>query len=148
MFAGLPLIMTEAHGPGHIAFSKDDPGEMIAVPAGRRGWTCASICSSSPRDTSLRLVQHRVWFRTQNGNDSETHYPVGMFMDRFSSPQANGLLLLHAAGNVFVKELGPQESILIKPKSLIFKDPTVQMQLHFRRSVSWTAWGSWGNRYM
>jgi uncharacterized protein (AIM24 family) len=90
-----------------------------------------------------------VWFRTQNGNDSETHYPVGMFMDRFSSPQANGLLLLHAAGNVFVKELGPQESILIKPKSLIFKDPTVQMQLHFEQpSVSWTAWGSWGNRYM
>ena len=32
MFAGLPLIMTQAHGPGHIAFSRDAPGEMIALP--------------------------------------------------------------------------------------------------------------------
>src|SRR5690242_7726824 len=32
MFAGLPLIMTQAQGPGHIAFSRDAPGEMIALP--------------------------------------------------------------------------------------------------------------------
>ena len=32
MFAGMPLIMTQAQGPGHIAFSKDEPGELIALP--------------------------------------------------------------------------------------------------------------------
>src|SRR5439155_13877670 len=32
LFSGLPLIMTQAEGPGHIAFSKDAAGEMIAVP--------------------------------------------------------------------------------------------------------------------
>src|SRR2546430_1057887 len=32
LFAGLPLIMTEAYGPGHIAFSRDAPGELIALP--------------------------------------------------------------------------------------------------------------------
>src|SRR5262249_3319113 len=32
LFAGLPLIMTQAQGPGHIAFSRDAAGEMIAVP--------------------------------------------------------------------------------------------------------------------
>jgi Mitochondrial biogenesis AIM24 len=26
MFAGLPVIMTQAQGPGHIAFSRDAPG--------------------------------------------------------------------------------------------------------------------------
>ncbi len=32
MFAGMPLIMTQAQGPGHIAFSQDAPGELIALP--------------------------------------------------------------------------------------------------------------------
>src|SRR5439155_713966 len=32
LFAGLPLIMTQAQGPGHIAFSRDAPGEMVALP--------------------------------------------------------------------------------------------------------------------
>src|SRR5215831_1166916 len=31
LFAGMPLIMTQAEGPGRIAFSKDDPGELIPV---------------------------------------------------------------------------------------------------------------------
>ena len=90
-----------------------------------------------------------VWYQTQNGNDTETHYPIGMFMDRFTSPHAPGLLLLHASGNVFVRDLGSRRPFSIKPKSLVFKDPTVQMHLHFEQpSVAWNAWGSWGNRYM
>src|SRR5512143_131579 len=32
MFAGMPLIMTQAQGPGRIAFSRDEPGETIALP--------------------------------------------------------------------------------------------------------------------
>src|SRR5947209_12456333 len=32
LFAGLPLIMTQAVGPGHIAFSQDAAGEIIALP--------------------------------------------------------------------------------------------------------------------
>src|SRR5579872_2934772 len=31
-FAGLPLVMAQAHGPGHVAFSQDAPGELIALP--------------------------------------------------------------------------------------------------------------------
>ena len=32
LFAGMPLIMTQAAGPGHIAFSQDQSGELIALP--------------------------------------------------------------------------------------------------------------------
>ena len=35
LFAGLPLIMTQATGPGRIAFSKDRPGEVFALPISR-----------------------------------------------------------------------------------------------------------------
>jgi hypothetical protein len=37
---------------------------------------------------------------------------------------------------VFVRQLGPGETILVKPRSLIFKDPTVDMHLHFEDSGS------------
>ncbi len=151
MFAGLPLIMTQANGPGHIAFSKDDPGEMISVPLqpGEAVDVREHMFLVATGHVQYDWFNTGVWFQTQNGDDTETHYPIGMFMDRFSSPQAPGLLLLHAAGNVFVRDLAADETILIKPKSLVFKDPGVEMQLHFEQpSTGWSGWGSWANRYM
>src|SRR6185437_4715160 len=32
LLAGMPLIMTQAQGPGHIAFSRDAPGETLSLP--------------------------------------------------------------------------------------------------------------------
>ena len=63
-------------------------------------------------------------------------YPIGNFMDRFTAPQQPGLLLIHASGNVYVRQLAPGQSILIKPTALIFKDPSVSMQLHFEHPAS------------
>jgi len=58
-------------------------------------------------------------------------------------------LLLHAAGNVFTRPLGPGESMLVKPTALIFKDPSGQMNLHFEHpQVGYLSWGSWSNRYL
>ncbi len=133
MFAGLPLIMTQAHGPGHIAFSRDAPGEMIALPLqpGEEVDVREHLFMLATSNVAYDWFSTNVWYTTQSGDDKETHYPVGMFMDRFSAPQAPGLLLLHASGNVFVRELAPGQTILVKPTALIFKDPSVQMQLHF-----------------
>ena len=94
--------------------------------------------------------QTGIWFSTQNGKDTETHYPIGMFMDRFSAPAGPGLLLLHGNGNVFVRNLQPGQQIVIKPTALLFKDPTVMMNLHleYPGQVRQTFWRSWGNRYV
>ena len=109
LFAGMPLIMTQAQGPGHIAFSRDAPGEMIALPIqpGQAVDVREHLFMVATNRVAYDWFSTDVWFVTRNGNDKETHYPVGMFMDRFSAPQAPGLLLLHAAGNVFVRELAP-----------------------------------------
>jgi uncharacterized protein (AIM24 family) len=133
MFAGLPLIMMQAHGPGHIAFSRDAPGETIALPLqpGEEVDVREHLFMLATSNVAYDWFSTNIWYTTQSGDDKETHYPVGMFMDRFSAPQAPGLLLLHAAGNVFVRELAPGQTILVKPTALIFKDPSVQMQLHF-----------------
>src|SRR6202167_150352 len=151
MFAGLPLIMMQAQGPGHIAFSRDAPGEMIALPLqpGEEVDVREHLFMLATSNVAYDWFSTNIWYSTQSGDDKETHYLVGMFMDRFSAPQAPGLLLLHAAGNVFVRELAPGQTILVKPTALIFKDPTVEMQLHFEhpRTGFSLGWGNWNNRY-
>ena len=151
MFAGLPLIMTQAQGPGHIAFSRDAPGEMIALPL-QRGEAVdvrEHLFMIATNSVAYDWFMTGIWFTTQSGDDKETHYPIGAFMDRFSAADSPGLLLLHAAGNVFIRELAPNQSILIKPTALIFKDPSVEMQLHFERPrTGFSLWGSWGSRYL
>jgi uncharacterized protein (AIM24 family) len=133
MLAGMPLIMMTARGPGHIAFSADRPGETLAVPL--------------QHNQAVDVVEHRfllatgnvtyqwensgIWFSTQKGDDQEYHYPLGRTMDRFWAQGGPGLMLLHAPGNTFVRDLAPGERILIQPSGLIWKDPTVRMTLHF-----------------
>lgn len=156
LFAGMPLIMTQAQGPGHIAFSRDEPGETIAIPLqkGQAVDVREHILMVATHHVSYDWFKTDVWYRTKttksNGEtEYETHYPLGMYMDRFSAPQSPGLLLLHAAGNVFVRQLAPHQTILIKPTALVFKDTTVSMQLHFEYpGTAWSAWGSWGARYV
>jgi len=151
VFAGMPLIMTQAQGPGHIAFSRDAPGELIAVPIhpGQSVDVREHLFLTATGNVVYDWFQTNVWFQTKSGDDTETHYPVGAFMDRFSGTAQPGLLLLHASGNVFVRNLGSGESLLVKPTALIFKDPAVQMHLHFEHPhTGFSSWGSWSNRYL
>lgn len=138
LFAGLPLIMTQAQGPGHIAFSQDTPGELIALPIhpGQAVDVKEHLFLTATGNVSYDWFSTGIWYTTRSGDETETHYPLGMFMDRFQALGNPGLLLLHAAGNVFVRQLGEGETILVKPRSLIFKDPTVQMHLHFEDAGS------------
>lgn len=154
LFAGLPLVMTQATGPGHIAFSKDKPGELIALPlnAGQSVDVREHVFMIATSHVSYDWFNTGIWFTTQKGNDrneQETHWPIGMFMDRFSATSAPGLLLLHGGGNVFVRNLAPGQSILIKPTALLFKDPSVRMHLHFESPAGLTRlWGRGILRYV
>ena len=151
LMAGIPLVMTQAEGPGRIAFSKDKPGELIAIPLGKGR-------SIDVREHVFMIANHAIaydwfntgiWYRTREGNNSETHYPIGMFMDRFTAAAQEGLLLLHGAGNVFERDLERGQTMLIKPASLLFKDTTVGMNLHFEYPFStWNVGRGWGNRHV
>ncbi len=151
MLAGMPLIMTQATGPGHIAFSRDLPGELIAMPL-QRGQSVdvrEHLFMVANSTVAYDWFNSNIWFTTKNGDETETHYPLGMLLDRFVAPAAPGLLLLHAGGNVFVRHLERGQSILIKPTSFLLKDSTVHMELHFERpSGTWRSWRSWGDRYL
>jgi uncharacterized protein (AIM24 family) len=154
-FAGMPIFMTQAKGPGHIAFSRDLPGELLALPLqpGQAVDVREHFLLVATDQVDYGWANSNIWFttRVQHGDETEyeTHYPLGMFLDRFSASKMPGLLLLHASGNVFVRQLAPGQSILIKPTALIFKDPTVSMQLHFENPHSqWNLWMSYNQRYL
>jgi uncharacterized protein (AIM24 family) len=152
LFAGMPLIMTQAQGPGHIAFSKDQPGELIALPLqpGQFVDVREHMFLTATSNVEYDWFQTNVWYTVQEDKDTTTHYPLGNFMDRFSAPSTPGLLLLHAGGSVFVRHLGQNETILVKPTAFIFKDPSVRWELHFEHpagSGNWALWTrSWTNR--
>ncbi len=133
--AGMPVFMTQAKGPGHIAFSRDAPGELLALPLqpGQAVDVREHILLFATHPVAYEGVRTNVWFSTKKGDETETHYPIGMYMDRFSTGKLPGLVLLHASGNVFVRRLQPGQSILIKPTALVFKDTSVAMQLHFEQ---------------
>ena len=78
-----------------------------ARPDDRRARTSVS---GGDRNVQYDWFQTNIWLQTGSGNDTETHYPIGMFMDKFFAPQTPGLLLLHAAGNVFVRDLAPGQT--------------------------------------
>ncbi len=152
MLSGMPLIMTQAQGPGHIAFTRDAPGELIALPLqpGQGVDVREHIFLVATSHVTYDWFQTGIWFTTQNGDETETHYPLGEFMDRFVAPQAPGLLLLHAGGNAFIRHLAPGETILVQPTALLFKDPTVSMQLHieYPNAGSWSPWRAWSHRHL
>jgi uncharacterized protein (AIM24 family) len=154
-FAGMPIFMTQAKGPGHIAFSRDLPGELLALPLqpGQAVDVREHFLLVATDQVDYTWTNSNIWFttRVQHGDETEyeTHYPLGMFLDRFYAPKMPGLVLLHASGNVFVRTLQAGQSIYIKPTALIFKDPTVSMQLHFENPRSqWNLWMSYNQRYL
>jgi uncharacterized protein (AIM24 family) len=149
--SGMSVFMTQAQGPGHIAFSRDAPGELLALPLqpGQSIDVREHIFLVATHAVNYDWFKTNIWFSTKKGDETETHYPLGMTMDRFSAGKTPGLLLVHASGNVFVRRLEAGQAILIKPTALLFKDSTVNMQLHFEHPhTQWSLFGSWQQRYL
>lgn len=143
--AGMPLVMMQADGPGRLAFSRDKPGELVALPLspGQSVDVCEHVFMVATREIAYNWIESGIWFKVENNS----HYPLGRYLDRFTAGRAPGLLLLHGAGNVFSRTLGPREHILVKPTALLFKDPSVSMNMliehpggDWRRPVFRTIW--------
>jgi len=83
------------------------------------------------------------------GNETELHFPLGQYLDRFTATDRPGAVLVQVGGNAFMRELAAGESILVKPPALLFKDPSVALQLHVEYPhAGMKLWRTWGNRYM
>jgi uncharacterized protein (AIM24 family) len=130
--AGMPLVMMRANGPGHLALSDDDPGEIVALPLlpGREYWVREHRFLAATGNVTYSWDRTHVWFTTGTGDDKEWHYPCGQYYDRFFAQDSPGLLLLHSPGNTFIRDLQPGETICVQPGAVLYKDASVGMQLH------------------
>ena len=136
MFAGLPIFMLEAHGPGRMALSRDEPGETVAVPLnpGQAVHVLEHKFLAATGQVSYDWTDLGIFFLVRKGNNSDDQeyvYPVGRYIDVFRCEKEPGLLLLHCSGNCFLRTLASDETLLVKPRSLIYCDVTVHLGLHF-----------------
>jgi len=122
LFAGLQVFITEAQGPGNIAFSRDSVGQIVALRL-QRGQT-------------VEVREHQFLMATGNVDYNFTFVKgaanilfssTGLFIDQFTASSNEGLVLLHGYGNVFEKTLAPGESLDVEPGAWLWKDPSVQM---------------------
>lgn len=122
LFAGLQVFITEAQGPGNIAFSRDSVGQIVALRL-QYGQT-------------VEVREHQFLVATGNVDYNYTFVQgatnilfsrTGMFIDQFTAVNGEGLVLLHGYGNVFEKTLAPGEALDVEPGAWLWKDPSVQM---------------------
>jgi uncharacterized protein (AIM24 family) len=128
MISGMPVFMTEAMGPGHIAFSRDGAGHVFAL--------------HLERGQSIDVREHQFLaatgtvdytFQRVKGAANILFGGTGFFIDTFAAAHGDGILWLHGYGNVFEVTLQPGEEIDIESGGWIYKDRTVQMTTQFQR---------------
>ncbi|GAC1519741.1 MAG: AIM24 family protein [Chloroflexota bacterium] len=122
--AGMNIFMTEARGPGEIAFSRDAPGHVFAV--------------HLKRGQGILVREHQFLAATGNleytftrirGLGSMLFGSSGFFQDHFSAPDGEGVIWLHGFGNVLEKVLAPGEQIDVEPGGWIYRDESVTMDI-------------------
>lgn len=121
-FAGLQVFISTAQGPGNIAFSREAPGQVVALRL-QPGQTVdvrehQFLCASSNVGYGFTFVK---------GAANVLFSRTGLFVDQFTGQQGEGVLILHAYGNHFEKELAPGETLDVEPGGWLWKDSSVQM---------------------
>jgi uncharacterized protein (AIM24 family) len=118
----LQIFVTQAAGPGNISFSRDAPGQIVAL-------------QLQPGE-EIHVREHQFLLATDGvaydffrvrGVANILFGGTGYFIDRFVNQSGAGLLLLHGYGNVFTKTLAPEESIDVEPGAFLWKDASVTM---------------------
>jgi uncharacterized protein (AIM24 family) len=123
MVAGMSIFMTEARGPGRIAFSRDGVGHVF--PIHLQGGEALDV-----REHQFLAATGGVdyTFTRVKGIANILFGGTGFFIDTFSCPRGEGVLWLHGYGNVFEATLEEGEQIDIEPGGWIYKDRAVNME--------------------
>ena len=122
MFSGLQIFISTAKGPGNIAFSREAPGQVVAL-------RLSPGQAVDVREHQFLLATSNVDynFYWQTGLANVLFSRTGLFIDRFTAQQGQGIVLLHGYGNVFEKTLQPGEMLDVEPGAWLWKDANVRM---------------------
>ena len=128
MMAGMQIFVTEARGPGQIAFSRDGAGHIVPM--------------HLKAGEELHVREHQFLAATANidytfervkGVANILFGGTGFFIDKFHGHKGDGILWLHGYGNVFEKLLAAGETIDVEPGGWLYKDPGVRMETTMAR---------------
>jgi uncharacterized protein (AIM24 family) len=123
MVAGMPVLLTEARGPGEVAFSRDGAGHVFPL--------------HLHPGMQVEVREHQYLaatgnldygFTRQRGVGNMLFGSTGFFVDEFTATHTEGVVWLHGYGNVFEKVLAPGEQIDVEPGGWIYRDKTVRME--------------------
>lgn len=122
VMGGMPHVISIAHGPGRVAFSRDASGELVVLPL-------HPGMEIDVREHAFLVASHSISysFIRVKGLTNLLHGGEGMYIDRFVTSGEPGILLLHGYGNVFERSLAQGEKILVEPGGFLYKDATVAM---------------------
>ena len=122
LMGGMPYAVIEARGPGRIALTRDAAGEVVVLPlhSGLEVDVRGHAFLAASENVSYDFIKITGLVNVLHGGE-------GMYMDRFVSGPAAGLLLLHGCGNVLERRLAAGEKLLVKPGGFLYKDSTVAM---------------------
>jgi uncharacterized protein (AIM24 family) len=123
VIAGMPIFLTEARGPGEVAFSRDGAGHVFPI--------------HLQPGMAVEVREHQYLaatgnldygFSRQKGISNMLFGSTGFFVDRFAATQSEGVVWLHGYGNVLEKVLGQGEQIDVEPGGWIYRDESVRME--------------------
>jgi uncharacterized protein (AIM24 family) len=121
--AGLDYFVTRTFGAGHIAFSRDAPGQCIpmhlSIGEGLDVREHQFIAATDNLDYSYERVK---------GIQNMLLGGTGFFVDKFRATTGDAIVWLHGNGNVFLVELGAGEQLDVEAGAWLYKDPTVTME--------------------
>jgi uncharacterized protein (AIM24 family) len=121
--AGLEFFVTRTAGAGHIAFSRDSPGQCIPLHL-RQG-------------EGVDVREHQFVAATDNldytferikGVQNMVLGGSGFFMDKFRATNGDALVWLHGHGNVFLVDLAAGEQLDVEAGAWLYKDPGVKLE--------------------
>jgi uncharacterized protein (AIM24 family) len=85
-----------------------------------------------------------VWYRTRYEHETTWHYPLaGRYLDRFEATDTPGLLLLHAPGSTFIRDLADSDTVYVKPEAVVWKDHAVRVSLHTEQLAGGQGYYMW-----
>jgi uncharacterized protein (AIM24 family) len=124
--------MMKARGPGHVGVSENRAGELIAVPLKRRQKISVRQGRFLSATGSVRYQWESscVRYLQFRGAETEFEYPMGRYHLTFTAIGQQSLLLLHASGDTFIRDLADGESILVRPTSLLYWEDKTDLSLH------------------
>jgi uncharacterized protein (AIM24 family) len=121
--AGLDFFVTRTKGAGNIAFSRDSPGQCVAM--------------HLSQGQELHVREHQFVAATDNvdytfervkGIRNMLFGGTGFFIDKFRATSGDVIVWVHGHGNVFVVDLGPNEQLDVEAGAWLYKDPTVRLE--------------------